>query len=188
MEKTSFTYYFEEIFPDYETWKDFIDASSYIDLTDATNLAFDEYCFNLLYRHFNHQNIRYSTIDAFLGELLNVYENKFEQFKKEKSLIDTIYSLTNDDLQLISTALTNMANNPNDDVADPLSPLSFISAQTFQQTQSNKLKAYLDALNNMPSLNIYKFFRPNNEYEMGFNDLFMNVQPNIKYLYKKEGE
>ena len=188
MEETSFTYYFEEIFPDYESWQYFIEQSSNIDMTNADNVVFDEYCFGLLFRHFNHQNIRYSSIDAFLGELLNVYENKFEQFKKEKALIDTIYQLSNEDLQLVSTALTNMANNPNDDVENPLAPLSFISAQTYQQMQSNKLKAYLDALNNMPSLNIYKFFKANNKDEMGFEDLFMNVQPKIVYLYEREGE
>ena len=186
--KSSFTYYFEEIFPDYESWKYFIQNSSQIDLTNAENSAFDQFCFKLLFRHYNHQNIRYSAIDAFLGEILNVYENKFNQFKREKKLIDTIHQLTDEDLQLVSKALTNMANNPNDDVADPLQPLSYISAQTYEQMQSNKLKAYLDALNNMPSLNVYKFFKANNKDEMGFDDLFMNIQPTQKYLFKKGEE
>ena len=188
MEETSFTYYFEEIFPDYATWKEFIENSSSIDLTNALNLAFDEYCFNLLYRHFNHVNIRYTSVNAFLGELLNVYENKFKQFKKEKDLIETIQGLTNEDLQLVSTTLSNMANNPNDEVDDPLQPLNYISAQTFENVQSNKLRAYLDALNNMPSLNIYKFFKANNKNEMGFEDLFMNIQPNIQYFYRRGNE
>lgn len=185
MEETAFTYYFEEIFPDYESWKYFIENSSKIDLTIPENLAFDEYCFTMLFRHFNHQNIRYSSIDAFLGELLIVYENKFKQFKRQKEIIDTIYSLSNDDFQLVSTALTNMANNPNTEIDDPLKPLSYISAQTYENMSSNKLKAYLDAINNMPSLNIYKFFKANNKDEMGFEDLFMNIQPNIKYLYER---
>lgn len=188
MEETSFTYYFEEIFPDYESWEYFIEQSSNIDLTISENALFDQYCYNLLFRHFNHQNIRYTSIDAFLGELLNVYENKFAQFKRQKKLVDKIHNLTDDDLQLVTTALTNMANNPNDEVSDPLQPLSYISAQTFEQMQSNKLKAYLDALNNMPSLNIYQFFKANNKDEMGFEDLFMNVQPKIIYLYERGDE
>lgn len=185
MEETSFTYYFEEIFPSYNDWYEFINSSSYIDLDDSSNARFDEYCFNLLFRHYNHQNIRYSSIEGFLGELLNVYENKFEQFKKEKNLIDTIYQLTNDDLKLVSTTLSNFANSPNFDIVNPLQPLQYISSQTFSNVESNKLRAYLDALNNMPSLNIYKFFKANNKDEMGFDDLFMNIQPNLKYYYKR---
>lgn len=186
MEQTAFTFYFEDIFPTYEKWKNFISINSnIIDYTDVTQANFDKWCYNLLARHYNHTNIRYTCVDAFLGEILNVYENKFKQFMQEKMVIDKIHSLTPQDLELIQTNLTNMANNPNDDTAEPTKPLNFISAQTYQLVTSNKLRAYLDALNNMPSLNIYKFFKSQNKDEMGFDDLFMNVQPNQKFMYKR---
>lgn len=186
MKESAVTFYLEDIFASYDDWKDFIQNNSdIVDYSDATQANFDAWCYKLLMRHYNHTNIRYTTPDAFLGELLNVYENKFKQFMREKMIIDKIYSLTTEDFELIQTNLTNMANNPNDDTADPTQPLNFISAQTYQLANSNKMKAYLDALNNMPSLNIYKFFKAQNKDEMGFDDLFMNVQPNQKFMYKR---
>ena len=75
-----------------------------------------------------------------------------------------------------------MTNNPNDEPNDPTKPLNFISAQTYQQLTDNRFKAYFNALNNMPTLNVFKFLKGTPE-ELGFEDLFMNVQPNIKYYY-----
>lgn len=181
----AFTFYFEDIFHDYDTWKSVMEEYSTIDYTKTEEAAFDQFCFKLLFRHYNHANIRYDTPDAFVSELLNVYENKFKQFMTEKRIIDKMSDLTLDELQIVSTTLTNMANNPNDDVSDPLQPLNYISAQTFNQVQSNKLRAYLEALNNIPTLEIYKFFKANTPQEMGFDDLFMSVQPNSKYVYSK---
>lgn len=185
----AFTFFFQEIFSSYDDWKQFFENNSTIvDYTDPLEAQFDNFCYNILTRHFHNVNIRYDTISAFLSELLNVYENKFKQFLNEKKVIDAISQLTIEDYQIVSKGLTNMANNPNDDVEDPTQPLNYISAQTYNQIESNKLKAYLDALNNMPSLNVYKFLKPNNPNEMGFTDLFMNVQPNIKYVYSKGGK
>lgn len=180
---SAFTFYFEEIIPDYDTWKSIIEQNNIVDYTNVTQQTFDKYCYNILRRHFNHCDIRYSDPYSFLNELVNVYENKFKQFLKEKEIIDSIYNLTNKEIEVLNESITNMANNPNEEPEDPLKPLNFISAQTFQQNKSNKIKAYLEALNNIPSLNIYKFLNEYNEYELSFNDLFMNVQPNVKYYY-----
>ena len=77
-------------------------------------------------------------------------------------------------------------NNPNED--NPLNTdgfLGYISQQTFNKETANRLRSYLDALNNAPSMNIYKFFKANKNEDMGFDDLFMNVQPNLVWFYKK---
>lgn len=182
---TAFTFYFEELIPDYNTWKGIIQQANIVNYDDVLESNFDVFCYNLLSRHFSHQNIRYYEPEAFILELVNVYENKFKQFKKEKELIDAMQDLTLQELQLIQTSIVNMANNPNDQVEDPTQPLNYISAQTYTNLQSNRLKAYLDALNNIPSLNVYKFFNANKPNEMGFIDLFMNVQPINFNLYDK---
>lgn len=186
MEESAYTFYFEEIFPNYEEWKDFIETySDAVDYNDPSQALFDKWCYSLLARHYNHCNIRYTVPGAFKGELLNVYENKFKQFMQEKMIVDKIHSLKAEDYELMQTNLTNMANNPNYDIEDPIKPLKFISAQTYQVVNSNKLRAYLDALNNMPSLKIFKFFKAPSSEEMGFDDLFMNIQPNQKYVYER---
>lgn len=180
------TYYFEEIFPTYKDWKDFMDINKVIDYTSAVDSAFDEWCYNILMRHFTHQNIRYMETEAFKGELLNVYENKFKQFQREKMLIDAINGLTLEDLAELNEAITNNANNPNEN--NPLNSdgvLPFISEQTFQKVTSNKLRAYLEALESVPTLNIYKFFKAQNKNEMGFEDLFMQVLIPQIYIHEK---
>lgn len=188
-EETSFTYYFEEIFPTYQDWVDFMGENGIIDYSDPFNESFDQFCWNILSRHYTHTNIRYTTPEYFKAELMNVYENKFKQYQKQKAIIDETYELTLDEIQQLRNALTNMANNPN--VENPLNSegvLEYISAQTYQAENDNKLKSYIMALNNIPSLNMYKFLKADSKDEMGFDDLFMQVQPNILYYYKKEEE
>lgn len=183
----AFTYLFEDVIPDYETWQEIMADNGVIDYTNAVDAAFDAWCFKLLMRHYSHSNIRYSRKEPFIGELLNVYENKFAQFKREKALIDAVNALSLQDLAELNESLTNMANNPNE--YNPLNSdgvLPFISQQNFTKITSNKLRAYLDALNNVPSLNIYKFFKANDKNEMGFDDLFMQVLVPQKFLFKKE--
>lgn len=178
----SFTFYFNEIIPDYETWKANVEQLGLIDYEDPIDARFDLFCYNLVSRQYHDVNVRYDSPFAFLGALLNVYLNKYNQFKKEKELIDEIYKLTLDDIELMNTTLSNMANNPNDEVEDATRPLNYISAQTYQRLTDNRFKAYMTALNNIPTLNVFKFFKGTPE-ELGFEDLFMNVQPNLKYYY-----
>lgn len=185
MIETAFTFFFQEVFPSYEDWVEFMEDKGIVDYEDVTQSAFDEWCFNLLFNHYYNCDIRYSVMDAFKSELLIVYENKFKQFLNQKRIIESTQNLSEDDLAEVNTTLTNMANNPN--TSNPLNTygvLPFVSAQTFNNVKSNKLKAYLEAINNLPTFKIYKFFKGEKD-EMGFDDLFMNVQPNIRYFYKK---
>lgn len=182
----AYTFLFNEIFPTYNDWKTFIQQnSSIIDYENPEHVNFDKYCWNILSRHFSHANIRYLTINEFEQELLNVYENKFEQFMQEKKIIDELHKMSFEELASLSETLSNFARNPNEtNDIDSTGKFTFISEQTYNKVNSNKFEAYLKALNNLPSLNYYKFIEGKNG-EMGFKDLFMNVIPNIKILFDK---
>lgn len=185
--ESSYTFYFEEVFPSLLDFETFIGTySTIVDLNNSIDQAFNTYCFNLLCRHYNHCNIRYSTMEAFKGEFLNVYDNKFSQLKREQELIKKVNALTDEDLAFVRDFVSNFANNPNED--NPLNTdgfLGYISQQNYNKEKANRLRAYLDALNHVPSMNIYKFFKQKDDHDMSFDDLFMNVQPNIKWFYKK---
>lgn len=185
----AFTFLFKEIFEDYDEWKDFIQSNSnIIDYEDAIQSEFDEYCWNILSRHFSNVNIRYGTPELFKNALLNVYENKFQQFLKQKQLIDEIYKMTLDEIASLNDTLTNLARNPNEaNDIDSDGKFTFISEQTYSKVNSNRFEAYLQALNNIPTLNYFNFIKGSNG-EMGFIDLFMNINPNYRVLYKKEGQ
>lgn len=182
----AFTFYFNDIFQSYEDWKNATTLLNIVNYDDTSESEFDVKCFNLLMLQFGKQNIRYSEPDSFVCQLMIIYDDKFKQFKKEKELINKLYKLTDDELIQINELLTNMANNPNTEISNPKKPLEYISAQTYQTTNDSKLKAYLMALNNVPTNNNFKFLNEKtNENGMSFKDLFMNVQPPILDFYEK---
>lgn len=185
----AYTFYFNDIFEKYDDWKSVMSDNGIVDYTDSASALFDERCYNLIAWQFGKQNIRYSEPDAFISQLLLIYSEKFNKFKKEKEIIDKIYKLNDDELILVQELLTNMANNPNTEVSDPKKPMQYISAQTYQSTNNSKLKSFLMALNNMPSNNIFKFLNEKeSDYGMSFRDLFMVVIPPIVDFYKKGSE
>ena len=185
----AYTFYFEDIFSSYDEWKDYFSSLNIINYDNAEEASFDEYCYNILSREFSGQNIRYSVPQAFLNKLANIYLDRFNRFKKEKEIIDSTYSLTPDELALFNEALVNQADNPDNMPNDPYAPLNYISTQSYTKINSNRLTAYIDALNKIPSLNIYNFINAKDNFEMSFKDLFMNVQVNRIPIYKiKEGE
>lgn len=185
----AYTFYFNDIFEKYDDWKSVMSDNGIVDYSDSASALFDKRCYNLITWQFGKQNIRYSEPDAFISQLLLIYSEKFNKFKKEKEIIDKIYKLNDDELILVQELLTNMANNPNTEVSDPKKPMQYISAQTYQSTNNSKLKSFLTALNNMPSNNIFKFLNEKeSDYDMSFRDLFMVVIPPIVDFYKKGSE
>ena len=185
----AYTFYFNDIFEKYDDWKSVMSDNGIVDYNDSASALFDERCYNLIAWQFGKQNIRYSEPDAFISQLLLIYSEKFNKFKKEKEIIDKIYKLNDDELILVQELLTNMANNPNTEVSDPKKPMQYISAQTYQSTNNSKLKSFLMALNNMPSNNIFKFLNEKeSDYGMSFKDLFMVVIPPIVDFYRKGSE
>jgi len=192
MEEFATTFYFDEIFPNYNKWKEFSHQLFVVGDNPTQDVeSFDRYCYNVLYRQFAKQNIRYDRIELFLNALATLYEEKFQSFYREKKLLDKIYSLTFEELEVINDTLSNVANNPNTKPTDALKPLEYVSAQTFSRITDNKLRAYLSALNNLPMLNIERFIfgeraDPNNNKFMHFNDLFMQVLPRDFEIYEKE--
>ena len=186
---SAYTFYFQDLIPSYDEWKSIMQAYGVIDYeaADPDLLAFDEYAYNILARHFHNQNIRYTEPDAFFAELSIVYQNRMALYKKQKELIDAMYNLSEDEIAKIAQVLQNNANNPNTQPDDPTQPLNFISYQDWGFTLSNRLQAYLTAINNLPSLKIMDFIRGRMSGEdMSFQDLFMQVIPREFEIYNQE--
>lgn len=190
MSTTLTTYTFGDIFRDYTSW--YNQFSKYLDCVgeDPTPevAAFDKYCYQILWRQFATQCIRYDRIEPFTNVLGNLYEQQFHQFYREKELLDKYYRLSEDELLKVGDVLTNAANNPNTKPTNPLAPFEFVSAQTYTHERGNKLEAYLKALSNLPSLNIQRFIfgdrtKRENKYELHFSDLFLQILPKEIILY-----
>lgn len=191
MEDFATTMFFDEIFPTFNDWKEFSHQLAMIGDNPTSDIDnFDHYCYDLLYRQFAKQNIRYDRPELFLNALASVYEEKFRAFKRERDLLNKIYNITFDELEIINNTVSNIANNPNTKPDDPTKPLQYVSAQTFTRITDNKLRAYMQALNNLPMLNIERFIfgdraDPRNKYFIHFSDLFMQILPRNINLYEK---
>ena len=179
------TFYFNDIISDYNSWVQLVSNNVFSAEERATMSSFDQWCYNLLSRYFRNVNVRYTVPDAFIAQLINVYDNRVRQFFKQKQLIDEVYKLTFDELVIVNKALNNYASNPNTLPNDPLQPLDFITSQTYGQVTDNKLRAYIESINRLPSLRVDEFIRGRNGYfdEINFVDLFMNLQINEYNIY-----
>ena len=115
---------------------------------------------------------------------IEIYIILIENYKKSTSkekdkLIQKIYALTDDDLIELNRAISNYANNPNDEVSNPLEPLTYISSQSVNVGFSNKLQGYLMAIDSLPS-------EYDEEFLGAFKYLFMNIINNDTILYREE--
>lgn len=174
------TFYFSDLLPDFETFKAYCNDIP-IKYTDLS--AFDkdimEHCYNLLLRRYGHANVRYTTPEAFYNAFAIPFDDEFKRYCKRMYIIGEAYKLTLEDFAELNRAISNYANNPNDEVSTPLAPLSYISSQTFMANISNKLQAYLVAIDTLPS-------NYDEEFLSHFRNLFINIIPNDIIVYEED--
>ena len=158
--KFAFTFYWQEIFPDYDTFKTFIyTLNLYNPITDSISEEFNQYIYGILSRQYYNNNVRYDSIEAFKMAFATAYINNFQLLKKRKELLNLQYGLTATDFEIISKSLVNSAYNPNNVPEDPLQPIDYVSAQNYSVGYINKLNAYIQALNSLQDLDIEYIIR-----------------------------
>lgn len=174
----AFTFLFKEIIPDEDT---FLNICTEWGLSNSDQVLL-KYVYKILSTKFNNQNVRYSTHDGFLTELLLTLEDILDLYNKRANIAKSIYSLTNDDLTNFQEAINNMAKTPSYEIteAEIRMPLKHIDAQTFNVLKNNKLKSYAEALNQIPEAQVSFLIKR-------FKPLFMNYV-NFNYLYKRSEE
>lgn len=174
------TFYFQSLIPNFNAFKVFCSEIP-IDYESLSNIEKDalEHCYNLLMRRYGHANVRYTTPEAFYNALAIPFEDEFKRYAKRIYIIGEAYKLTLDDYAELNRSIQNYANNPNDEVSNPLDPLNYISSQTLMANLSNKLQAYLVAIDTLPS-------QYDEEFLSHFKGLFMNIIPNETILYKED--
>lgn len=175
---SALTFYFKEIFPNFEKFKDFLTQYDVVDVTDNNNLNFAKYVYKVLFRRYCNSNVQYDTIEDFCCDLANILEDNFDKYKRQFEIIKDMYNLTNDELAILNKALANNSLNPNTEVDDPTQPLNYISAQAFSYTSDNKVNAFMRALENMPTKLVDSLLRR-------CVNLFKTILPNQIFVYKE---
>ncbi|NCA92975.1 hypothetical protein EOM82_07010 [bacterium] len=171
------TFLWQEIFTDYTSFKAFTDDLGLYEETDAEAEAFNLFFYKVLAREFIDNNINFTEIDAFKMRFANVYIEYFSNFKRQKELVEASLNITNDDLRIFNETINNSANNPNTEPSNPWTPINFISNQVSSRITSNKLAAYITAIQQMPILNMDFFISK-------FEHLFMQYYMERTALYE----
>lgn len=176
---SALTFYFKEIFPNFEKFKEFLNRYNVVDVNDNANLLFAQYVFKVLFRRYCNSNVQYDTIEDFCCDFANVLEDNFDKYKRQYDIIKEMYKLTVDELAIVNKALANNSVNPNTELDDPTKPLNYISAQAFSYTTDNKVLAFMRALENMPTKLIDSLTRR-------CVNLFKTILPNQIFVFKEQ--
>lgn len=148
--------------------------------TEAIALATDVYY--LLYNRYFGLSIAYDYPDAFCAELGICMKEYFMQYFKHTKIVGDIYNLTADDYAELGTAIMNYANNPNYNTSsstDDWAYLKYISNQSRTKNNANKLGAYINALRQMPDMQINAFLKK-------VDYLWLNIIPRETVLFEED--
>lgn len=173
------TFFFKTIFPDYQTFKTFLEDFEVYNTTQSVDNAFAQYVYKILFRRYHNSNIQFDTIDSFKCEFANILEDSMKKYQKQKQLIDASYDLDNKEIAMLGEAIANQALNPNTAPSDITQPIEFISAQASTFTKDNKLMAYMRAIVSLPSQYIEEMVRK-------CRPLFKTIIPNEIFIFGEE--
>ena len=173
---TTSTFYFEDIFEDYAAFKEMTDGLELYESTDQIAENYNQYLFDILYMRYAGNSINYDVPQYFVYAFGLRYKNLFEKYKKQLELIKKVEDLDEDEIALLTETISNGAYNPNDQPATAWAPINYVSQQNRSRLKNNKLVAYINAINAIPTKNIDGFLD-------AFIDLFTIFLPDYKYIY-----
>ena len=165
------TFLLKDIWPDYQSFKEFVAKYTHIDPEAPTNA----YLYKYILAKFYNSNVNYDTVECFLNNFGITYEDNFKQFEFREKVLQRQYQLTVDELADVNTIITNTANNNNEKTENPLSTvIDYVSNQVSGVTRENKLLAYVKALDAVTN----KYLR---DFLDGLRHHFMQIFITQKY-------
>ena len=94
------------------------------------------------------------------------------------SPIIAISALDNSDLAIIGENLTNASDNPNNKPTSVREQLDYITQQNWSMSTTNKMQAYLEAVDSMPELQIDNICRECSKH-------FKSIYTGAIYFYER---
>lgn len=172
----SFTFEFKNLLPNFDAFKTLLSEIPFD--YNALDEGIVMRAYYLLYRRYGLSNVRYTTPEAFYNQFSIILDDELDRYIRRYKLIQKSIEITDDDLIEFNKMVQNYANNPNTKPDNPLDPLEYVTSQNYSVQFSNKLEAYVNAINNMPS-NYSEAFLDK------FKDLFINIIPQNIPIYTK---
>lgn len=171
-----FSFKFKSIFPDYASFKSWLDNEQMITLSTIPETTY-QYLFKVLFREYKNTDVMYYEVEQFQSDFANKIEDYIFKLNRTIELTKDIYELTEDEIKEgLSSIMNHAINPPQLNADDPTKPLNYIDDQTFALNKNPKLQAYLSYINNLPMLQneaIINYFR----------NLFNNIEQDTIFVY-----
>lgn len=150
------TFKFKDVFPDQTAFLTFIVSYGVKDSLPSgqADEAFAKYLYKILNRRYMNSSIQYDMPSEFCNGLAETLEIIFDKYKRNKALISAIMALDESDLAIIGENLMNASDNPNNIPDDVRAQLDYITQQNWSMATTNKMQAYLEAIDSMPEMQI----------------------------------
>lgn len=142
MMSDSYTFYFEEVFPDHQSFSDYLtDYGIVLPLTiTSQNL------YNLFLDKYMNCSIAFDNTNIFKHRFKILLNDYLQEYATRIATLNKVYPLTDDELLVVNTYINNFANNPNFKLDDVYTELGYVSNQNNGINKGNKLGAYITYL------------------------------------------
>lgn len=173
MNELAMTLKLKTIFPTLNDFKTYI--NEYIN----TSGDFLIFILPYIYNFYVNSNINYDTDEAFKRQFIITFMNVVKRFEREHKIIEQVYNIQDDEINIISRVTSVIANNDNSVITDPLSTvLEYVSAQDVTQQTRNKLDAFYGAIDKLSNDIIETFINELRKH-------FVAILYDPFYLYKQ---
>lgn len=175
---SQWTFQFKEIFPNLESFKEFLSSQSSNYVNNNLEEMYVNSIYFVLFNRYANSEICYETIDEFKMRFSVIFFDFYNSFQKSLKMIDLINKLEEDDLLTLNEMINNQALNSNEPIENPRKPIDFVSNQNYSLQISNKLDRYLYFIDSLKENNfdyIIKRFKP----------LFLPIHLMVHELYER---
>ena len=164
----SATWYFEDVFKDEASFTQYL--SDYNITLPLTITASQLY--NLFLDKYLNCSINFDTIEVFKRRFKIMLDDYLKEYALRIATINKLYTLSDDELLIVNTYISNYANNPNYELSDVYTELGYVSNQNNGINRLSKLDSYIKYLKTLLPYG-------NREFLDRFKSLF-------KYIYIRE--
>lgn len=171
------TFVLKELFKNYDDFKTKRDENIIGEVysTEQQQLL----VYNLLMSNFCNSSIAYDTPNAFYRHFFIEYWNCCDEFTKRIEMIKRLRDLSIDDLVNEMETITNVANNDNSPVENPLKEIiPYITTQSSSSSKGNKAMAYHRAIT------LYRDNEVNN-FLNKFKKFFLSIHGDYGIIYRR---
>lgn len=142
MMSDSYTFYFEEVFPDHQSFSDYLTDYGIVLPSTITS----QNLYNLFLDRYLNCSIAFDNTSVFKHRFKILLNDYLQEYATRIATINKVYPLTDDELLVVNTYINNYANNPNYQLTDVYTELGYVSNQNNGINKGNKLGAYITYL------------------------------------------